>query len=387
MSQVTNHDSQITSHDEVNLLDYWYVLKKRRKMIGVIVVATSIIAVITSLLLPKIYKASATIIPVSSGGAMNGNLSSLSSQFGGLAAMAGVGIGMGAMDDATKLKIILNSRTLTENVIKSQNLMPVLFPDAWNQSTNTWKSKKTENQPNMEDAVIRMQDANIVVMDDKKDQTIEVSAKFRDPDLASRVANAYLDELQSFIDNNAFTTEKRNRIFLEGQLNNMKQMFLEAGKEISEFYKGGRVSTSDAVLDVPIQAPVTIHQSPITDSEVSNLMAKKDDIEKKIAQARVVKDVPQQVYMNYLMLRRELLGKLSGMLSTQLEMAKVEEAKKDLAFQIIDKAVPPVARFSPARGRICIMSFFAALFFAIFLAFFLEYIDRMKELNRGKSRM
>jgi len=371
--------SQITTHDEINLLDYWYVLKKRRKMIATIVAAASVIAVITSLLLPKIYKASATIVPVSSGG---GGLSGLASQFGGLASMMGVNVGMGK-DDGAKLKIILESRTLAENVINSQNLMPILFPDGWDSEKNAWKSKDPETWPNMELAVISMKDEHVTVMDDKKNQTIKVSVKFRDPKLASRVANAYLDELQDFIDNNALTTEKRNRIFLQGQLSEMKRMFLEAGKEISEFYKGGRVSTADAVLDVPIQLPVLSYQSSVIDSDLSDLAAKKDDIEKKIAQAKVVKDVPQQVYMNYLMLRRELLGKLSAMIATQLEMAKVEEAKEDLSFQIIDKAIPPFERFSPARGRICIMSFIASIFFAIFLAFFLEYIDRMKELNKG----
>ena len=235
MSQVTNHDSPITVHDEVNLLDYWHVLKKRRKMIAVIVAAASVIAVITSLLLPKIYKASATIIPVSSGG---GGLSGLASQFGGLASMMGVNVSVGK-DDGTKLKIILESRTLAENVIESQKLMPILFSDSWDSEKNAWKSKDFEGLLHMELAVISMKDEHVTVMDDKKNHTIKISAKFRDPKLASRVANAYLSELQAFIDNNALTTEKRNRIFLEGQLSEMKRMFLDAGKEISEFYKGG----------------------------------------------------------------------------------------------------------------------------------------------------
>ncbi len=384
MSQITKHDSSITSHNEVNLLDYWCVLMKHRRMIVAIVAAVSVIAVVTSLLLPKIYKASATIIPVSSGG--GGALSSLASQFGGLASMAGINLGGGGKDDATKLKVILNSRTLTENVIKNQNLMPILFPDARDLVMKARKEKDTEEQPNMGLAVFMMQGGHVAIMSDKKDKTIEVSSKFRDPNLASRVANAYLDELQVFIDNNTFTTEKRNRIFLEGQLSEMKRMFLESGKEISEFYRGGRVSTADAVLDVPIRSPAVSYQSPVTDSDLSDLVVQKDEIEKKIVQAKVVKDVPQQVYMNYLMLRRELLGKLSGMLAAQLEMAKVEEAKEDLSFQIIDKAVPPFKRSSPARGRICMVSFLSALIIAIFLAFFLEYIDRMRELNKGAGR-
>ena len=65
--------------------------------------------------------------------------------------------------------------------------------------------------------------------------------------------------------------------------------------------------------------------------------------------------------MDHLMLRQELLGKLSGMIATQLEMAKFEEAKKDLAFQIIDKVVPPFKRFSSRRAQICIMFFYKTL--------------------------
>ncbi len=47
--------------DEVNLLDYWRVLVKHKKLIGAIVGAAIIISVIVSLLLPKIYSSTAKI--------------------------------------------------------------------------------------------------------------------------------------------------------------------------------------------------------------------------------------------------------------------------------------------------------------------------------------
>jgi uncharacterized protein involved in exopolysaccharide biosynthesis len=381
--------SKIITQSEVNLLSYWNVLMKHRRMIAVIVGSVSVLAVVTSLLLPKIYKASATIMPVSSSG--GGALSSLSSQFGGIAAMAGMNLGGGGADEASKLSVILNSRTLTENVIRAENLMPILFPGEEMSESEVSKESDSDVQFKMELAVLRMKIGRIAVVSDKKNKTLKVSAKFRDPYVASRVVNAYLEMLQNYINDNALTTEKRNRIFIERQLDQNKRKFLEAGKEISEFYKGSRVSTADAVLDVPIRfpsaameigTPASGGESRVTDSDLSILTAEKNDIEKTIARAQVVKDVPQQVYMNYLMLRRELLGKLSAMLATQLEMAKVEEAKEDLSFQVIDKAVPPFKRFSPARGRICMVSFFTALFFAIFLAFFLEYVERMKKLQK-----
>ena len=51
------HRSQVTGHgsgygtDEINLLDYWRVIKKHRKMIVAIVAAASVVAVVASLVM------------------------------------------------------------------------------------------------------------------------------------------------------------------------------------------------------------------------------------------------------------------------------------------------------------------------------------------------
>ena len=429
----TSHESRVTSYgDEINLLDYWKVIKKYRKMIVAIVGAASVIAVIASLLMTKIYRAEAVFIPVSSGA--GGGLGALASQFGGLASMAGINLPSGA-GDAEKLISILQSRTLIENVISKLNLMPILFEDKWNARSGGWRSYDPEGVPNLEEAVKKMADS-VLVSDDKKMKTISIGANFKDPALAARIANAYLDELQNFINANAMTTAKRNRIFIEGQLEENKEDLLEAGKEINEFYKSGRVSSAEAKVHVPIgrdQSPVTSDQrsvpsdkqgktllaqndvgvatngvttgsetsdesrvtshdaestpglgSRVSSNEAEALLSQKAEVEKKLAEARTVRDVPQQVYLSYLMLRRELLGKVNALLTTQYEMAKIEESKEDLSFQVIDYAVPPVKRYKPQRAKICIMSFFAALFVAVFIAFFREYLERVKALEQQR---
>jgi len=421
-SQPTSHESRVTSHgDEINLLDYWRVVKKYRKMIVVILAATSVAAVIISLLLPKSYKAEALVVPVSQKGGGGGGLGALASQFGGLASMAGIAM-PGMADDTSKFMAILKSRTLTENVINRENLMPILFEKMWDAKAGKWKTDDPEKTPNMESTVTTMR-ALVTVVDDKKKKTIKVSGEFNKPDLAARVVNAYLDELQKFISTNAFTTAKRNRIFIEGQLEENKEELLEAGKEINEFYQGNRISSADARVDVPLNreprtvnreplpdnqvalptaslesnttnngSPLTVddtsHESPVTsngNSELTGLISQKNDIEKRITEAKVVQNVPQQVYLTYLMLRRELLAKVNALLTSQYEMAKIEESKEDLAFQVIDKAVPPVKKFKPKRAQICMMAFMAALFGAIFLAFFREYLKRMREMTANRN--
>ncbi len=420
------HGSRLTVHgsDEINLLDYWRVIWKYKKMIVAIVFVASIAAVVMSLLAKKTYRADAVIMSISSKGGGGGGLSSLASQFGGLASLAGVNIGGSSAGDAEKIVAILKSRTLAENVINREHLMPIFFKDKWDAASLKWKTNDPNKQPNMEDGVKAMRRV-VTITDDKKSKTIRVTGIFFDQKITSAIVNTYLDELQNFISSNAFTTAKRNRIFIEGQLAQNKEDLLEAGKEINEFYRGNRVSSADAKVDVPVsRQSLTVNPatkalagvlegesirkdekikvadasllgqeelvvdsgsgSGMSDPAIGSLLEQKSDIEKRLADANMVKNVPQQVYLSYLMLRRELLGKVNALLTTQYEMAKIEESKEDLAFQVIDRAVPPVRRASPKRAQICIMSFMAALFGAIFLAFFREYLERMKAVHQGK---
>ena len=396
MTDSTNSQHRNTGHgDEINLLDYWHVIMKYKKMIAGIVFVVSVAAVIGSLLATKMYRADAVIIPVSSKGG-GGGLSALTSQFGGLASMAGLNL-PGAAGDADKIMAILKSRTLTENVINSQQLMPILFEDKWDSKRGKWKTDDPEEMPNMEEAVKKMKRA-VAIVGDKKTKTIKIAGMFEDQEVASRVVNAHIDELQDFIASNAFTTAKRNRIFIEGQLAQNKEDLLEAGKEINDFYKTKSISSVEANLDVNVgvahDRDAFLNDNTRlaaldtgNDAAIRNLLAEKAQVESKLAEVRTVKDVPQQVYLTYLMLRRELLAKVNALLTTQYEMAKIEESKEDLTFQVIDSAVPPVRRASPKRAQICMMSFMAALFAAIFLAFFLEYLKKMKSLHQAAPQV
>lgn len=238
----------------------------------------------------------------------------------------------------------------------------------------------------------------VTVREDKLTKKITVSGVFADPDLAARVVNVYLEELQKFINANAFTSAKRNRIFIEEQLRENKRGFLEAGKEINEFYKRNDISSVEANVDVDVGgliegkegmasgiaklAQLDVASTGQVKVDVDSLMSQKAGIDAKLERASVVEDVPQQVYLTYLMLRRELLAKVNALLATQYEIAKIDETKEELSFEIIDKGVPAVHKFKPKRALICIAVFMSALFFAVFLAFFRDYLDRMRVLHQ-----
>ena len=63
-------------------------------------------------------------------------------------------------------------------------------------------------------------------------------------------------------------------------------------------------------------------------------------------------------------------------------MAKIEEAKEDVAFQVVDPAIPPEERIKPNRRLIVMLAGIVSLFAGIFFVFFLEYIANLRKENR-----
>ena len=65
-------DNTMIDEDEINLLDYWRVLVKRKLLIGIIVGAAFVVSIIYSLILPPIYASTASIFPPQQEGSMSG---------------------------------------------------------------------------------------------------------------------------------------------------------------------------------------------------------------------------------------------------------------------------------------------------------------------------
>jgi uncharacterized protein involved in exopolysaccharide biosynthesis len=75
-----------------------------------------------------------------------------------------------------------------------------------------------------------------------------------------------------------------------------------------------------------------------------------------------------------------LKNKLYELIARQIEKETLAKVQRYYSFNVIDPAYVPERRFSPKRAQIVVLSIVVAAFFAIFLAFFLEYIN-----NAGKS--
>ena len=372
-----NTEELSTHNEDLNLLEYWKVMKKYRKLILLLVCSLTVLVALVSLFLPNSYKSEAVVMPV---GRENNGFAALASQVAGGAALGGL-LGMGD-SGSQKLVALLKTKVLAERVIEENNLKMVFFKDRWDEKNKKWSD--VSNEQITEEAVSLFQSEYFDFEDNQSDGTLKIYAIFEDPELAFRVVSSAIKELQNIINERSLTAEKRNRIFIENQLANGKTRLLEIGKELNSFYQRSNVSSIRSSVDVDLNlTDLSTSSLPnecegAYDQSVTCLEAKSQLLEERIRAARVVKDVPQQVYLNYLIKQNEFLAQITALLSQQYEMAKIQEVKEDLSFQVIDPAYVPNFRHAPNRRKLVVTAFVLSLFAACGVAFLLDYFSKLK---------
>lgn len=368
---------EIKMEDEINLLDYWRVFVKWKKAIALIVAVATFSAVIISFFLPKNYKAEATIVPIGGQGLSEMGATSL------MAVQLGVNGLMGGGRGSSQLLVILRSRTLAERVIEKYQLMKEFFPEYWQEVIGEGQEVRNK-RPTMEDAVSAYF-GQVSFREDKKSQLIIIQAVMENPSLAARVVNGHLDEFADYLNENIFTTFKRNRIYIGKQLERNQAEFLESGRELATFYDTNRISNVVPTVDVDVSLGIKgDEQESIIEAmkKVDGLQKQVEGVNAKIEKAKIVQDVPQQVYFEYLTNHQILLQQINALLAQQYEMAKIKETKEDLNFQVVDWARVPERKFKPERKMIVVLSSVMAFFLAIFYAFVREYLEKT---NKTKS--
>ncbi|MBF0491875.1 MAG: hypothetical protein HQM15_03760 [Deltaproteobacteria bacterium] len=368
--------------EEINLLDCWKVICKRLVFIFIFCFLCILAALFYVQYTAKTYKVQATLAPLSS--SSGGGLSGLASQLGSLPFVGGQLGGLaGGVSKGGQLINIMKSRSFLEKVIHDFDLLKVLFPKAWEKSGDAKK-------PNLEAAFTELQTKLLSVEEDKKTSLVNISLQMEDPVLATAIVNRMIFELQETLNSKELTDARHNRVFIEGQLQKSKIELLELGKKLNQFYGSGRVSSISPQVDVDIGKMPDSSSKSFEELQVDlqGLEGQKKDLEAKMQDNEkegIVHNVPSQIYLQYLTLQRELLGRVYGLLSQQYEMAKVEEAKNDLRFQVIDPAYPPVKYDKPQKVIVLGVSAVGSFFLAIFLAFFLEFVGRQKEEVRSEK--
>lgn len=356
-------------------VDLFELLSEIVRNTGKILLTCLVAAVITSiivLLIPNKYTGRTRLLPPQ----QNQSVATMMlGQLGPLAGLAGKDLNIKNMNDV--YVAMLKSRTLAESMVKDFDLQ------------KRYKAEK------IQDAVERLEKNTRVALN--RDNTIDVEVSDRDPALAAKMANAYVDGLMRISRTLAVTEASRRRLFFESQLKSVRDDLALAESELRRVQeRTGLIEPNTqartivmAVADLRAQiaareVQLSSMRTFATENNPDYIQLSREISALRDQLARLQKDknlgegdtqiatksVPE-VGLEFVRKLRDVKYNetLYEVLSKQYEIARIDEAKDAAVVQVLDPAVLPERKSSPQRTLIVLLVtivtfIFAVLFFA-----------------------
>jgi uncharacterized protein involved in exopolysaccharide biosynthesis len=400
-------DRYESDEDEVNLLDYLRVLKKRGRMIlGLCFVSVATAFVLSYFVLPKIYESTASILPPADpkGG---GGLSTLLATSGAAQFLGG------ALPFPSSNKDIfvamLKSRTMADEVIRELDLLRVY-------------GLQDSNTP-MQSARGRLQGATNIRA--SREGVITVTVEDRDPKRAADVANFYLATLDRLNRTLNLTEAGRNRAFIESRLKETERDLRRAEEDLRGFQERnkavvlqdqakaaveGAAKLKGEIMAAEVQLEVVRGFSTEQNPQVIHLKTQIQEMKRQFtkmqygqgmelppvsknpgeAQPEIVVPFARvpRVGLDLARLTREtkVQQTVFELLTQQYEQAKIAEARDSPIVQVLDRAVPAEWKSKPKTRQNMMIAGAISLFAGVFLAFFLEYWARITRERADAAR-
>jgi len=340
------------------------ILARKRRFILVNVLVITLLAVIVSLLLPKFYRSSATILPpknVNLFSAIGLSTSSLMRQFSPLRSLSG-----GLSPDLYSYVAILKSRTLLSRVVEEFDLKTRYRSELMMDAIEELRS-------NMDYAV-------------NEEGTITIRVSDRDAKMAHHLTVFFIHVLDSLNRDLALKEASSNRRFIEARVNQniaeMKQTeeALKAFQESSGFIAPtSEMSTSaSSFSEIYVQKSLkeleVNYLRRVLGNENPQLEAAEMQLSELTKQLSSIPDLGIQFYRLY----RDftIQQKLFETLLPLLEQAKIEENKNTPTLLVLDTPTIAERPYAPKKKIIVLVAFLFSLFSTISIAVFTERLNR-----------
>lgn len=225
--------------EEISLVDLIKVLRKRRIYIITLFILAVFGAYLFSKVTPKTYSAKAVIIlPSEKGGLSTQLLLQSLPVVGDITGLTG-----GIVANYTA---ILKSRSAAEYVVKNLNLGEKYKADNLQRATDILQKS--------------------VKVSDTKENTIEISAEAKDPELAADIANTYISALKDITSKLILSSAQREKSFLEERLEETEKLLREAETNLKAFQDRHKMVSIDEETKVLVE-------------NIANLQAQKESTE------------------------------------------------------------------------------------------------------------
>ncbi len=364
--------------DEIDLRSTGRTLWERRRMIGAIALLGTALSVAIAMVQPNVYTADATVMPID---ISFERLSPEMAGGGGMAALLSrAGIGRdGTVSD--KLVALLKSRSVTEAVLTKHRLLPAVVGEV-----------KAGHEQSALGAAFTVLDKTVQAKPDPLSGLIHISANHQSAEVSAALANAYIEELALFLNDNSLTSTRRKREFLEEKVRTVSKDVERLQAQLVSFQEEKNLIALDTQTQSMVQSFMTLKSQLLTKQMEVALQAKSvsaNDIQllglrQEVEQLKdslkamesgaaggmfALKDLPK-MGAQLTQLQRELASKqkVFELLSEQLELSKIEEAKEALSFQVIDRAIAPDKPSGPKRPFLMVAGAVISLLLGMFVA-------------------
>ena len=320
-----------------------------------------VLVLLIAFLIPARYEATARLMPPDQVDASSALVSALMAGGGGVLGSLGGSV-LGMRTSGATIVGILNSRTVQDDII------------------NQFDLKKIYGERQLEDARRLLQKRSSIT-EDRRSGIITISVQDRSAERAAKLAQAYVNDLNSRVASLTTSAAHRERVFLEDRLGKVKEQLDEATLRLGQF------SSKNKTLDPQIQGKAMLDAASAlqgqligAETELSGLQQiyGSENYRVKAASAKVgelrtklrtmsgsktdgATDDGGQLYPSleqlpllgntyYELARQAKVDEsLYEVLIKQYELAKVEEAKELPSIKVLDEPVVPEQKSFPPR--------------------------------------
>ncbi len=395
----------MTGKNEVNILDYIYLMARRWKLIVINLLIICTVAAVISLLLPQWYTGTAMILPPKE----------RKDEFGFAGALAELPIPVLRLGEkgspADVVMGILKSRSVADSMVKEFDLRKLYKTDRWEEAVRALGENTT----------VRRTDEGLIA----------VSVLDRSPVRAAQMANTYLRFLDDINRELSLDWTKERRDFVETQCDSVKAALRIAQDELQGFQRRHGIISVDAQAEATIKVAAdleteimalnlklqslktslgekhpevefTKERIRIRRSQLSSLLKEMSPGSSSLQLSRTnnpeesghklstlflpLGSVPElKTEYTRLSLDMEVQSAILKYLQEELEKKKIETRGEMSTVQVVDWATPPEMRTKPKRKTIVLISGIFGFIFSIFAILGVEYFQALQSGGEENS--
>jgi len=366
---------------QISFADIFYVVVKWRRLIVTLFILFTLVAIAIAFLLPIKFTSVSTILPPEeTAGADLGFLSMLTDLPVNIPSLPGM------VSPADQYIAILRSRNVQEAVIAKLNLM------------EHFKTKY------MTDALKKLN--TICFFDKTEENLIVIMATERTPQLAQKIVQTFVDELDRVNQETRQTSARYSREFLEKRLQEVEVQFHQAAENIRQFQIAHKSIALEEQVKAVIEAAAQL-RSEIALKEVELHLLEKSmesthptviqakfqlqELHKQLNKLETGAGLNSSEYivpfskvpdlgMQYAFLTRdvEVYKAVYTLLIQQYEQAKLQEKKDTPTLKLLDRPNLPDKKSKPQRRLIVMVGALLSILVSFFIVFFIEYLRNLQ---------